>query len=88
MPHQAAGSRTEPPVSVPMATGASPAATATPDPLDEPPGSGAPRDPTDSGRTEMGVGAEAPHRKLHGVRLAEDDHAGRDEPLGEGRGDR
>src|SRR5215475_12544944 len=38
MPHQAAGRRTEPPVSVPMATGARPAATATPEPLDEPPG--------------------------------------------------
>src|SRR5207247_1879484 len=38
MPHHAAGSRTEPPVSVPMATGARPAATATPEPLDEPPG--------------------------------------------------
>ena len=37
-PHHAAGSRTEPPVSVPMATGASPAATATPEPLEEPPG--------------------------------------------------
>src|SRR5438445_11096202 len=38
MPHQAAGMRTDPPVSVPIATGARPAATATPDPLDEPPG--------------------------------------------------
>ena len=38
MPFQAAGIRTEPPVSVPMATGARPAATATPEPLDEPPG--------------------------------------------------
>jgi hypothetical protein len=38
MPHQAAGMRTEPPVSVPIATGARPAATATPEPLDEPPG--------------------------------------------------
>ena len=38
IPHQAAGSRTEPPVSVPMATGARPAATATPEPLEEPPG--------------------------------------------------
>ena len=38
MPFQAAGMRTEPPVSVPMATGARPAATATPEPLDEPPG--------------------------------------------------
>jgi hypothetical protein len=38
MPHQPAGSRTEPPVSVPMAIGARPAATATAEPLDEPPG--------------------------------------------------
>src|SRR2546422_6689036 len=37
-PHHAAGRRTEPPVSVPMATGAMPEATATPEPLDEPPG--------------------------------------------------
>src|SRR5215470_8430724 len=37
-PHHAAGSRTDPPVSVPMATGARPAPTATPEPLDEPPG--------------------------------------------------
>jgi hypothetical protein len=38
IPHQDAGSRTEPPVSVPTAQGASPAATATPEPLLEPPG--------------------------------------------------
>src|SRR5260370_7298261 len=38
MPHQPAGSRTEPPVSVPIAIGARPAATATADPLEEPPG--------------------------------------------------
>src|SRR2546430_16707109 len=38
MPHHEAGRRTEPPVSVPIAAGASPAATATPEPLDEPPG--------------------------------------------------
>ena len=38
MPHQDAGRRTEPPVSVPTAQGASPAATATPEPLLEPPG--------------------------------------------------
>ncbi|MNT08205.1 hypothetical protein D3C72_1429400 [compost metagenome] len=37
-PFRAAGIRTEPPVSEPSAAGASPAATATPDPLDEPPG--------------------------------------------------
>ncbi len=38
MPHRAAGMRTEPPVSLPMATGASPAATATAEPDEEPPG--------------------------------------------------
>src|SRR6516225_7636631 len=37
-PQQAAGIRTEPPVSVPSATSASPVATATAEPLDEPPG--------------------------------------------------
>ena len=37
-PHHAAGSRTEPPVSVPIAQGARPAATATPDPALDPPG--------------------------------------------------
>ena len=39
IPQQAAGIRTEPPVSVPRATSASPVATATAEPLDEPPGS-------------------------------------------------
>src|SRR5438128_2900667 len=38
IPFHAAGMRTEPPVSVPIATGARPDATATPEPLDEPPG--------------------------------------------------
>src|SRR5258707_12029071 len=37
-PHHDAGSRTEPPVSVPIAQGAKPAATATPEPLLDPPG--------------------------------------------------
>src|SRR2546423_15228886 len=37
-PHHAAGSRTEPPVSVPIAQGARPAATATPEPALDPPG--------------------------------------------------
>src|SRR5215831_4547137 len=36
-PHVAAGSRTEPPVSEPSAANARPAATAAPDPDDEPP---------------------------------------------------
>src|SRR5580700_8021395 len=38
VPQQAAGMRTEPPVSLPYATSASPVATATADPLEEPPG--------------------------------------------------
>ena len=37
-PLKAAGMRTEPPVSVPIATGARPRATATAEPDDEPPG--------------------------------------------------
>jgi hypothetical protein len=36
-PQQAAGRRTDPPVSVPIAISTSPAATAAADPLDEPP---------------------------------------------------
>src|SRR2546428_11075698 len=39
MPQQKAGERMEPPVSVPMAPKARPAATAAPEPLLEPPGS-------------------------------------------------
>ena len=37
MPQSEAGMRIEPPVSEPSAPGASPAATATPEPDDEPP---------------------------------------------------
>ena len=37
-PHSAAGTRTEPPVSVPMATGVMPAATAAAEPPEDPPG--------------------------------------------------
>src|SRR5688500_78594 len=36
-PHIAAGLRTEPPVSVPIAAGRKPAAVAAPEPLEEPP---------------------------------------------------
>jgi len=38
MPHEAAGMRIEPPVSVPMAAGRKPAAIAAPGPLLVPPG--------------------------------------------------
>src|SRR3546814_19290072 len=37
-PHRAAGMRTDPPMSVPSASGTQPVATATPEPPDEPPG--------------------------------------------------
>ena len=37
-PHQAAGIRTEPPMSVPSPSGTQPEATAAPDPPEEPPG--------------------------------------------------
>src|SRR5437763_8959434 len=43
MPHMDAGLRTEPPVSVPSAAGTMPAASATPEPLEEPPGKRRPR---------------------------------------------
>ena len=38
IPHHVAGSRTEPPMSVPMCSGPYPATAAAPAPLDEPPG--------------------------------------------------
>jgi hypothetical protein len=38
IPHQPAGSRTEPPISVPMWSGPYPAAAAAAAPLEEPPG--------------------------------------------------
>ena len=38
MPHQAAGMRTEPPMSVPSASGTQPLPTAAPEPPEEPPG--------------------------------------------------
>jgi hypothetical protein len=47
MPLKAADTRTEPPVSVPMASGTTPAATATAAPDDEPPGA---REPLSSAR--------------------------------------
>src|SRR3954447_8028388 len=38
IPHQDAGNRTEPPISVPICSGPYPAAAPAPAPLDEPPG--------------------------------------------------
>ena len=76
-PLKAQGMRTEPPVSLPMPAGASRAATATPVPLDEPPGvrwvcevPGIPR------RAHQRVGAPAAEGELDHVQLAERHHAG------------
>ena len=75
-PHHEAGSRTEPPVSVPIAQGANPAATATPEPLLDPPGVratvGVPRVPR---RAAVLVGAPAAHCELDRMGLADDDQA-------------
>ena len=75
MPHQEAGMRTEHPVSVPSAHGARRAATATPEPLLDPPGVrgilGVPRVPR---RAEMLVRSPGAAGEFHRVRLAEHDH--------------
>ena len=88
-PHHDDGSRTEPPVSVPIAHGAMPEATATPEPLLDPPGvrcaSEIPRVPR---RAEMLVGAPAAHREFDRVGLAEHDHALREKAARQGRGGR
>jgi hypothetical protein len=79
--------RTDPPVSDPIAAGASPAATATPDPLDEPPGNPMhgeiPRIPR---RAQLRVDAPSAERELDHLRLAEDHHAGGKQPRDRGGG--
>ena len=81
-PLNAEGMRTEPPVSLPMPAGVSRAATATPVPLDEPPGvrcvfevPGIPR------RAHQRIGAPAAEGELDHVQLAERHHAGGGQPL-------
>ena len=69
-PQHAAGIRTEPPVSDPNATSASSVATATADPLEEPPG----MSPGSSGLTGVpnhGLVPSGQHRELVEVRLAD-----------------
>ena len=61
MPQQAAGMRTEPPVSVPRATSASPSATTTAEPLEEPPGTRA----GSSGLTGVPVCSLTPSANQH-----------------------
>ena len=74
-PHSADGMRIEPPVSEPIAAGASPAATATAEPLLEPPATRCTLSiPWIPRRTHRHVATPATERKFHQVRLAERDH--------------
>ncbi len=77
MPHSAAGMRIDPPVSEPMAAGHRPPATATAEPLDEPPATrwvvAVPRIPR---RAHRLVASPAAEREFDHVRLAERDHSG------------
>ena len=84
MPQSAAGCRIDPPVSEPSASGVMPAATATAEPPLDPPGmrSSGPRIPR---RAERGVLGRRSHRELVAVGLADDDRAGRFEPLDDRR---
>ena len=75
MPHSAAGWRIEPPVSVPIAHGASPAATAAALPPDEPPGTRVRSHGLSTG-PKAGVLVRGAHRELVLVGLAEQRRAG------------
>ena len=79
IPQSAAGWRIEPPVSVPSAHGASPAATAAADPPEEPPGH-ARAIPGVAHRTKSAVLGGGAHRELVLVGLCEQGRAGRGEP--------
>ena len=76
MPQSDAGTRIDPTVSEPSATGASAAATATAEPLDEPPATRCVRDPMDRRCAHRRVAAAPAERELDDVRLAERDHPG------------
>ena len=72
-PQHAAGIRIEPPVSLPKATSASPAPTATAEPLDEPPGTSLGVERVDR-RSEPRVDPGHPERQLVQVGLADHHH--------------
>ncbi len=80
MPVKAAGSRTEPPPSLPSASGQMPAATAAAEPALDPPGVQV-EVPGIAGGREERVVAEAAIAEFGRVGLAEDDRAGGAEPL-------
>src|SRR3954464_12060032 len=90
-PVTAAGWRIEPPVSVPIAQGARPPATAAAEPPEEPPGNRS-RPPGVRGAWAPGVASDVvrgvlrggAHRELVHVGLAQQDGAGRGEPGGDG----
>ena len=86
-PHIAAGWRTEPPVSVPVASGTSPAATAAAEPPDEPP---AIRAASHGLRTapKTGFSLADPMANSSQLSLAEADGAGRGHALDHGRVER
>ena len=75
IPQRAAGWRIEPPVSVPIAQGASRPATAAAQPPEEPPGTRS-RVPGVQDRAVAGVLVRGAHRELVHVRLAEHARAG------------
>jgi len=78
-PHHDAGNRTEPPVSVPIAQGVNPAATATPEPLLDPPGVRA----TAGSHGFHGVPRcwLVPHCELDRMRFTDHDQTGSDQPF-------
>ena len=84
MPQNAAGWRIDPPVSVPVAAGTRPAATAAAEPPDEPTGD-AIDIPRVGDRAEKARLVGGPHRELVHVRLADHDRSGRAQPCDDGR---
>ena len=87
-PQKQAGILTDPPVSLPSATGANPPATATPDPLDDPPG--ARWTARSQGLHGVPVTGSCPAAigELDRLRLADHDHPRRLEPPHRGGGRR
>ena len=80
-PQKAAGIRTEPPVSLPMAAAAMPSVTETAAPEDDPPGMRPQRAvPRVPGRAEMRVDADTRIGELGEVGPAQHDRAGRAQP--------
>ena len=84
-PHNAAGIRTEPRVSVPSDITHMPSACATPAPDDEPPGTRPVADPTGFSACRNAVQADAAERELDHVRAPDDHGAGSAQARDDGR---